>query len=130
MSCGSSHLGFLMTQKAHYPLIIDVQSGFNQMNILIFFFIFPRISYIRWDNNEVNFILFQQAQLDFNYASSLKPSLQIDISLHSVTLSRFRANQSLFFLLNVECLAEKQQIPIFGVTQQWLEPTICHMQAC
>jgi len=66
--------------------------------------------------------------MDFNYASALKPSLQIDISLHSVTLSRFQANQSLFFLLNVECLAEKQQIPIFGVTQQWLEPTICHTQ--
>jgi hypothetical protein len=36
----------------------------------------------------------------------------IDMSLHPDTLSCFRANQSLFFLLNAACLAEKQQIPI------------------
>ena len=29
--------------------------------------------------------------------------------LHSDTLSQFRANQSLLFLLNAACLAEKQQ---------------------
>ena len=40
-------------------------------------------------------------------------SQQIDMSLHSDALSRFRANQSLLFLLNAACLAEKQQIPIF-----------------
>jgi hypothetical protein len=39
-------------------------------------------------------------------------SPRIDMSLHSDTLSRFRANQSLLFLLNAVCLAEKQQIPI------------------
>jgi hypothetical protein len=38
-------------------------------------------------------------------------NLQIDISIHSSTLSWFRANQSLLFLLNVVCLAKKQQIP-------------------
>jgi hypothetical protein len=44
------------------------------------------------------------------------------MSLHSDTLFWFRAIQSLFFLLNAACLAEKQQIPIlvFGL----LEPTI------
>jgi hypothetical protein len=36
-------------------------------------------------------------------------SLGINISLHSDTLSWFRANQSLFLLLNAACLAEKQQ---------------------
>ena len=36
----------------------------------------------------------------------------IDMSPHSDTLSWFRANTSLLFLLNVACLAEKQQIPI------------------
>ena len=35
-----------------------------------------------------------------------------DMSLHSDTLFWFRANQSLLFLLNATCLAEKQQIPI------------------
>ena len=37
------------------------------------------------------------------------------MSPHSDTLSRFRANQSLLFLLNAACLAEKQQIQIFIV---------------
>jgi len=42
----------------------------------------------------------------------LNNSPQIDMSLQSDTLSWFRTNQSLFFLLNAVCLAEKQQIPI------------------
>ena len=36
----------------------------------------------------------------------------LDMSAHSDTLSFFRAYQSLLFLLNATCLAEKQQIPI------------------
>jgi hypothetical protein len=36
----------------------------------------------------------------------------IDMSPHADTLSWFRANQSLLFLLNSAFLAEKQQIPI------------------
>ena len=39
-------------------------------------------------------------------------SPRVDMSLHSDTLSWIRANQSLLFLLNAVCLAEKQQIPI------------------
>jgi hypothetical protein len=39
-------------------------------------------------------------------------SLWVDMSQHSDTLSWFRVNQSLLFLLNAVCLAEKQQIPI------------------
>ena len=39
-------------------------------------------------------------------------SPQVDMSLHSDTLFWFRANQSLLFLLNAVCLAEKHQIPI------------------
>ena len=35
-----------------------------------------------------------------------------DMSLHSDTLFWFWANQSLLFLLNAACLAEKQHIPI------------------
>ena len=41
-----------------------------------------------------------------------KHSLLKDMSPHSDSLSRFRANQSLLFLLNVVCLAGKQKIPI------------------
>ena len=39
-------------------------------------------------------------------------SPQVNMSPHSDTLSRFRANQSLLFLLNAACWAEKQQITI------------------
>ena len=48
------------------------------------------------------------------------------MSLHSDTLSWFRANQSLLFLLTAACLAAKQQIPIsvFGLTRSGGKPTI------
>jgi hypothetical protein len=36
----------------------------------------------------------------------------VDMSLHANTLSWFQAKQSLLFLLNAVCLAEKQQISI------------------
>jgi hypothetical protein len=39
-------------------------------------------------------------------------SLWVDMSLHSDTLSWFRANQSLLLLLNAACFVEMQQIPI------------------
>jgi len=39
-------------------------------------------------------------------------SPRVDMTPHSDTLSCLRANQSLLFLLNASCLAEKQQIPI------------------
>jgi hypothetical protein len=39
-------------------------------------------------------------------------SPQVYMSPHSYTLSWFQANQSLLFLLNAVCKAEKQQIPI------------------
>jgi len=54
-------------------------------------------------------------------------SPRIDMSPYSNTLARFRAKQSLLFLLNATC---KQQIPIlyivFGLTRSGLEPTIYH----
>ena len=51
-------------------------------------------------------------------------SPQIDMSPHSDTLSRFRANQSLFFLLTAAYLAKKQQntnFIVFGFTRSGLE---------
>jgi hypothetical protein len=51
------------------------------------------------------------------------------MSPHSDTLSWFRVNHSLFFLLNAACLAEKQQIIffiVFGFTRSGLEPMIHH----
>jgi hypothetical protein len=42
----------------------------------------------------------------------------IDMSHHSDTLSWFQGNQSLLFLINAACLAEKQHIPILGILQK------------
>ena len=39
-------------------------------------------------------------------------SPRVEMSFHSDTLFWFRSNQSLLFLRNAACLAEKQQIPI------------------
>jgi hypothetical protein len=46
------------------------------------------------------------------YTNTATNSPRIDMSPHWDALSWFRANQYLLFLLNVACLAEKQQIPI------------------
>ena len=53
-------------------------------------------------------------------------SYQVEMLLHSDTLSWFRAIQSLLLLQNDAYLAEKQQIPIlvFGLTRHVLEPNI------
>ena len=45
-------------------------------------------------------------------------SLRVDMSLHSDTLSCFRANQSLLLLLSAGCLAEMYQF-----YSLWFEPT-------
>jgi hypothetical protein len=47
-------------------------------------------------------------------------SSQIDMLPHSDTLSRFRAIQSLLFLLNAACLAKKQDIP--NCYSLWFDP--------
>ena len=53
-------------------------------------------------------------------------SLRIDMSPHSDTLSRFRANQSLLFLLNAARLAEKQQIQMYSL---WFDPQSTALKA-
>ena len=61
-----------------------------------------------WNDDEVRFVLDQHGKLDlYGYNSPRE-----DMSLHSDTLSWFRANESLLFLLNAAWLAGKQQIPI------------------
>ena len=55
-------------------------------------------------------------------------SLWIDISPHPVTLSWFRANQSLIFLLSDVCLSEEStniNFIFFGLIRQGLEPRVC-----
>ena len=59
-------------------------------------------------------------RLHFYSASSLKQqSAGIDMSLHSDTLSRFRANESLLFHCNTVCLGQKQNIQMYGF---WFYP--------
>ena len=62
------------------------------------------------DDDEVHFILDQHVYLYIYSASSLKQQ------------SWFRANQSLLFLLNVACLAEKQnKYQFYSLCLMWLK---------
>ena len=68
----------------------------------------------QWYDDEVRFFLDQHAELDFYSASSLKQQSvgrQVAPLRHHHILIAI-TNQSLLFLLNAACLAEKQQIPI------------------
>jgi predicted alpha/beta hydrolase len=72
-----------------------------------------RTSYFQWnDDDDVRFVLDQQAELDFYSASSLK---QQSVDRHVAPLGHIIliASQTvLLFLLNATCLCEMQQIPV------------------
>ena len=57
----------------------------------------------QWNDDEVH-LLDQHTELDF-YSANNSPC--VDMLLHTDTLFWFQANQSLLFLLNAACLAEK-----------------------
>jgi hypothetical protein len=48
------------------------------------------------------------------------------MSIHSETVSWFRANQSLLFPINDACLATNTYFIVIGMTRSGLEPTIYH----
>ena len=78
----------------------------------MFSYITARTSYIRWDENDSRFLIDQYAELYLHSGSSLHNRPRVDMSIHSDTLSWFRANQLMLFLLNDVCLGKKQHIPI------------------
>ena len=53
-------------------------------------------------------------------------SQQVDRSLHSDTLSWFRANYSLLLLLNAAYIAANSNFIVLSLTRPWLKPTIYH----
>ena len=68
---------------------------------------------IQWDDDKVRFCNRPTRWVGFFIVlAHWNNSPRVDMSLHSNTLFWFRANQSLLFLLNAACLAEKQQISI------------------
>ena len=72
----------------------------------------PETFYCQWDDDEVRFVQDQHADLDFYSASSLK---QLSAGRHVALYGHIiliPPNQSLPFLLNAACLAEKQQKPM------------------
>jgi hypothetical protein len=72
-----------------------------------------RTSYIQWNEDDVSFVLDQQAELDLYSASSLK---QQSVYRHVAPFSYIILIQSqlvLLLRLNIACLAEKKQIPIW-----------------
>ena len=58
----------------------------------------------RWDDNDANFVLDQNAQLDFYRSTSLKQQFTSVASLWHII--------PIIILLNTMFLAEKQQMPI------------------
>jgi len=67
-------------------------------------YIMARKCYIRWDDNDVHFVLDQHAESDIYSASSLKQ--QFFVSRHVASLwnnSDFRANRSLLLLNSAAC---------------------------
>ena len=70
-------------------------------NEQMFGYIMVRVSHIQWNDDDVHFVLDQNTYM----------YLQVDMLLHSYTLSWFWAN-SICFLLTAAFLSEKQQIPI------------------
>ena len=66
-------------------------------------------TYIQWD--DIHSVLDHHIKLDFiSILAHWNNTLRIDMSLNSNTLSWFRAKQSLLFLLNAVCLAEKYNV--------------------
>ena len=66
----------------------------------------------RWDNDDISYILGQQAWLDFNSDITLNQFSSTDRHVSTCdTLSRLLANKSLFFLLGTGCLAERRRSP-------------------
>ena len=66
----------------------------------------------QWDDDEDRPVLNQHAELIVIVVAHWNNSPRGHMSFHSDTVFRFRANQSLLFLFNAACLAEKQQLPI------------------
>ena len=64
------------------------------------------------DYDNVRFVLEQCVEMDFYSARTLAQRPRIDMSLQFNTLYWFWSNQSLLFLLNDACLAEKHEMPI------------------
>jgi hypothetical protein len=68
--------------------------------------------YFQRDDDEVRFVLDLTRWVVFLIVlAHWNNSPRVDMLLHSDTLVWFRANQSLLFLINAACLAEKRQIP-------------------
>ena len=91
-NCLIHNLNIRNTSMQHWEL------GYNRYSMIQWLLFNANSSIFRLHHGEFRFVLDQHAQLDFYSASSLK--------------QQSAANQPLLFLLNAECLAEKQQIPI------------------
>ena len=111
-------------QKTHLQKISQkLNENQNAVKLFTWFVVYRQLSNFsaiswweqvnfQWVDEKISFVLDQQwTRLDFFIVLAYwKDSLLMDMSPHSDTLSRFQSNQSLLFLLNAGCLAEKQQI--------------------
>ena len=83
--------------------------------------IMVRWSYIRWDNDNVHFVLYQHAWLDFYSPSLQNKSQQVDMSLRHI-IFLFQAYQTLCCVLSGE--AANINFLVLSLTRQRLEQTI------
>jgi hypothetical protein len=74
--------------------------------------IFPPISWLEQVAFNEIMMMSLCSKLDFIVLAHWNNNPRVDMSLHSDTLFWFRANQSLFLLLNAAYFVENQQIPI------------------
>jgi hypothetical protein len=81
-----------------------------------------------WQDDDIDgWFVLQSIPLVFISLADWNNSPQLDLLLHSDTLSWFWANQPLFLPLNAVCLTKNQQISffiVFCLTWLGLEPTI------
>jgi len=97
-----------------FPLVIWVSEWFLLNTNSAIFQLYHGENKLIFNEMMMMFALFSSNKLSWNFIVLVhwNNSLRVDMSLHSNTLSWFLANQSLLFLFNDACLAEKQQIPI------------------
>ena len=79
---------------------------------------------IRWDDNDIHFVLHQHTSLDLFVPIHRNNSPRLDLTLHSDTLSWIRPSSLCPCCCVFSGEATHTNFIVFGLTQSGLEPTI------
>jgi hypothetical protein len=95
-----------------FPILMTVPSNFQLLEYDLYIYMFVFLYHFCCRIQLLNWIFILPAHWN--------NSPRVDMSLHSDTLSLFRANQSLLILLTAACLVEEQLTPIhFNIHPQF-----------